>query len=148
MNEAIKGDTSSTRHRTTNEVSDKEYWVFIGLLLLCSVQKSRGVDGLFRNKQTEGMVQRVNGSEYISYSRFKFIKKHWMSQFELPLSDDEKERNKWWRVGYLVNGFNTNRKSTVAASRFKTLDESMSTYRPQTRKTGNLPNRSYKNLNR
>ena len=79
----------------------------------------------------------------MSYSRFKFIKRHWMSQFELPVSDDEKERNKWWRVGYLVDGFNTNRKSTVAASRFKTLDGSMSAYRPQTRKTGNLPNISY-----
>ena len=57
LNDAIKRDASSTRRRTTNEVSDNEYWVFIGLLLLCSVQKSRGVDGLFRNKQTEGMVQ-------------------------------------------------------------------------------------------
>ena len=43
----------------------------------------------------------------------------------------------------MVNSFNTNRKSTVAASRFKTLDESMSAYRPQTRKTGNLPNIRY-----
>ena len=43
----------------------------------------------------------------------------------------------------MVQGFNNNRRRTVAASRVKTLDESMSPYRPQTRKTGNLPNISY-----
>ena len=66
-----------------------------------------------------------------------------MSQFHLDLTDEEKETNKWWRVGYLVHGFNQNRQSTVASSRIKTLDESMSAYRPQTRKNGNLPNISF-----
>ena len=61
----------------------------------------------------------------------------------MNFSEEMKERNKWWKVAYLVDGFNTNRKSTVAASRIKTLDESMSAFCPQTRKTGNLPNISF-----
>ena len=98
---------------------------------------------MYNMKETEGLVQRVNASEYMSYTRLKFIKNVWIRQFELPLSTEEKERNKWWRVGNLVSGFNANRKQTVASSRVKTLDESMSAYRPQTRKDGNLPNTSY-----
>ena len=83
------------------------------------------------------MIERVNASKHMSYTWFKFIKKYWVSQFHLDLTNEEKETNKWWRVGYLVHGFNQNRQSTVASSRIKTLDESMSAYRPQTRKTGN-----------
>ena len=60
-----------------------------------------------------------------------------------PLLNEYKQKNKWWRVGRLVQGFNNNRAKTVAASRVKTLDESMSAFRPQSSKTGNLPNISY-----
>ena len=143
LNEAIKKDGAQTRKKGKNEVSANEYWVFLGLLLLCAVQKSGGVDGLFRSKVTDGILKRVDASEYMSYSRFKYIKQFWMSQFELQLNDEDKEVQKWWRVGHLVQGFNNNRRRTVAASRVKTMDESMSAYRPQTRKTGNLPNISY-----
>ena len=141
LNTAITTEAVSTR-RKSNDVSADEYWIFIGLLLLCAVQKC-GVDGLFKSKQTEGIIKRVNASKYMNYTRFKFIKQYWVKQFELEVDDQYKERNKWWRVGYLVNGFNDNRRTTVAASRVKTLDESMSAFRPQTKKTGNLPNISF-----
>ena len=113
------------------------------MLLLCAVQKTGGVFGLYNRKETEGIVKKVNGSEYMSQTRFKFIKKYWVKQFELDITNEEKVRNPWWRVGYLVHGFNQNRNNTVASSRVKTMDESMSAYRPQTRKTGNLPNISF-----
>ena len=89
------------------------------------------------------MVTKIKASKYMSHTRFKFVKSYWVKQFELDLTEDEKQRNKWWRVGFLVNGFNENRKRTVAASRVLTLDESMSAFRPQTSKTGNLPNISF-----
>ena len=143
LNDAIASDTRNLKKKSSNGVSTKEYWTFIGILILCAVQKSGGVDSLFKNKQTEGIIQRVNAGKYMSYTRFKFIKSHWVRQFELRLSPEEEERNPWWRVGYLVHGFNENRKKSVAASRVKTLDESMSAYRPQTRKSGNLPNISF-----
>ena len=143
LNKAIEEQEVATRTNSKRKVSENEYWVFIGLLLLCGVQKTKGVDKLYKNPETEGMINRVNVSEFMTYTRFKHIKKHWMTQFELQVSDEYKENNKWWRVGYLVKGFNDNRKSTIASSRIKTLDESMSAYRPQTKKTGNLPNISF-----
>ena len=129
--------------KRTKCVSEHEYWVFIGLLLLCAVQKTGGAERLFRNKQTEGIIEKVDGNKYMTYKRFKFIKQLFMKQFELDITDNEKEMNKWWRVGYLTHGFNENRRRTVASSRVKILDEAMSAYRPQTRKTGNLPNISF-----
>ena len=125
------------------DVSQNEYWKFVGLLLLCAVQKSKGIEGIYDNKETEGIISKVPASKYIEKKSFLFIKKHWVSQFHLEVDDENKERNKWWRVGFLINGFNANRKETIASSRIKTLDESMSAFRPQTRSTGNLPNISF-----
>ena len=143
LNKAIADDQANTRKKCSKAVSEKEYWIFIGLLVLCGVQKTGGIDGCYNNKETKGIIKSVNAHKYMSYTRFKFIKTQWVTQFELQVSDQEKEKNKWWRVGYLVQGYNNNRKQTVASSRIKTLDESMSAYRPQTNKTGNLPNISY-----
>ena len=42
-----------------------------------------------------------------------------------------------------VNGFNENRRRIIQAPNIKVLDETMSAFRPQTRKFGNLPHLSY-----
>ena len=143
MNESIKKDQKNTRRKCNKLVSEQEYWIFIGIILLCAVQKTGGVNGVYNSKETDGLVQRIKASQYMSHTRFKYIMSNWMTQFERHMSEEEKETNKWWRVGVLVDGFNKNRSETVAASRIKTLDESMSAFRPQTRKTGNLPNISF-----
>ena len=142
LNKYIEEEVRGTRN-THNDVSQHEYWKFIGLLLLCAVQQSGGVEGIFDTKETEGIVTKIPAQKFMSRSRFMFIKKHWVSQFQLELDEANKNQNKWWRVGYLVNGFNMNRRETIASSRVKTLDESMSAFKPQTTKTGNLPNISY-----
>ena len=98
---------------------------------------------MYKNKQTKGIVDRKGAAEYMNQTRFKFIKTHWVEQFELDLTENQKQANKWWRMGYLIQGFNENRSRSVAASRVLTMDESMSAFRPQTEKTGNLPNISY-----
>jgi len=46
-------------------------------------------------------------------------------------------------ISQAINEFNMNRKRHVRASLVKTMDESMSAFRPQTRSTGNLPHLSY-----
>lgn len=146
LNKHLQDNRKKTRQATnknTGDVSAHEYWKFIGLLLLATVQSSGGMKGVFHMEETEGIISRVPATKYMNESRFKWIKKRWMSQFELPLDDAGKEANKWWPVGYLVHGFNMNRQQTVASSRVKTLDESMSAFRPQTTKTGNLPNISF-----
>ena len=134
LNAAILKDPSSKTRTKTKEVSENEYFVFIGILLLAAVQSTGGVEGLYKNKQTKGIVDRKEASEYMTQTRFKYIKTHWVEQFELDLTEDQKEENKWWRMGYLIQGFNDNRSKSVAASRVLTLDESMSTSDREDRK--------------
>ena len=143
LNKAINQDPVSRTRKSSYDVSDHEYFVFIGILLLAGVQSSGGIESLYKSKETEGLITKIKASQYMSFTRFKFIKKYWVRQFELDITDEEKETNRWWRMGYLINGFNDNRNKTVAASRVLTLDESMSAFRPQTSKTGNLPNISF-----
>ena len=95
------------------------------------------------NKQTKGIVDSKAATEYMNQTRFKFIKSHWVEQFELDLTEDQKEANKWWRMGYLIQGFNDSRSRSVAASPVLSMNESMSAFRPQMEKSGNLPNISY-----
>ena len=141
LNQEIENRNAEHRVRQQKMaiVTANEYWVFIGLLLLCGLSKTGGVEGLYKIK-TQGILKSVNGAEYMSKRRFKAIKTKWVSQFSDPV---QKVTNAWWMVARLVQGFNLNRSKTVASSRTKTLDESMSAYRPQTAKTGNLPNISF-----
>ena len=143
LNAAISADPGATTRRSNSVVSEHDYFIFIGILLLAGVQSSGGIEALYKKKQTEGMVKKVKASEHMSYTRFKFIKSYWVRQFEIQMDDEEKERNLWWRMHYLITGFNNNRRNTVASSRVLTLDESMSAFRPQLSKTGNLPNISF-----
>jgi hypothetical protein len=140
LNEAITKHNEGIRLKGSqvDHVSQKEYWIFNGLLCYCGLVKSGGVEGLY--KKQSGIVNTARGSEYMSHKRFKQIKQVWVSQFSDPL---QKSDNAWWRVALLVTGFNLNRTKTVACSRVKTLDETMSAFRPQKSKTGNLPNISF-----
>lgn len=58
---------------------------------------------------------------------------------------DESRKNSdpWWKIISLIEDFNENRSNTVAASIIKTVDECMSSFRPQTTKTGGLPHLSF-----
>ena len=128
-----------TKQTKMKKVTESEYWVFNGILILCGLTKTGGVDGLYK-KKNDGIIERVNVAEHMSHKRFKQIKSLWITQFHSPA---QKVNSEWWMVSKLVNGFNENRRNKVAASRVKTLDESMSSFRPQKSKTGNLPNISF-----
>ena len=142
LNDSIdqKNNTLLAHQRKCPFVSEYEYWSFIGLLLLASVQKTGGMDGVFKAKKEEGIVTRVPVDKYMSYTRFNKIKEHWIDQFA---DEDVRETDQWWKVRRLVEGFNKNRSQVVASSRVKVLDETMSAYRPQTSKTGNIPHLSF-----
>ena len=58
-------------------------------------------------------------------------------------SPEEKRNDDWWIISRCIIEFNQNRKRQVSASFMKTMDESMSAFRPQTRATGNLPHLSF-----
>ena len=142
LNTSIENHNASllNRQRKTPLVSEYEYWNFIGLILLAAIQKTGGMDGVFQRKEEYGVVTRVPVDKYMTYSRFKGIKDHWVEQFH---DDAHRETDQWWKVKKLVDGFNKNRSQVVGSSRVKVLDESMSAFKPQTSKTGNLPHLSF-----
>lgn len=142
LNSNIREGNQDKRRTDTyvNQVTPHEYWTFIGIMLLCTVTKSGGMDGLYLASHREGIIESPRGQTFMSKRRMKEIKKVWVTQFE---NKSQKDTNPWWRVNRLVDDFNANRKKMVASSRVKTMDESMSAYRPQKTKTGNLPNISY-----
>lgn len=53
------------------------------------------------------------------------------------------EEDPWYKIGLLIDGFNSNRKFVVAASVKKVLDEVMSEWKPRSSVTGGLPNLSF-----
>ena len=74
------------------------------------------------------------------FSSFAEIK----SVFQYIFADPSREGiDDYWPVIAGVEGFNQNRKRTVAASRVKVADESMSPFKPSHKKYGDLPNLSY-----
>ena len=56
---------------------------------------------------------------------------------------DDGSGDDWARIGNLIDGYNKNRQSNIAASNWRVLDESMSAFIPRTSKTGGLPHLSY-----
>ena len=141
LNDAISYKNAKERlqSRHIRQVTQGEYWRFNGMLLLCAVTNCGGIEGLYKNN-SDGIVEGINGEIYMNRKRLKDIKSVWIEQFHCETVSPS---NPWWRVARLVVGFNQNRKTTVASSRVKTFDESMSSFRPQKAKTGNLPNISY-----
>ena len=141
LNEAIDAKNKNARLQSQRmrNVTQSEYWRFNGMLLLCAVTKTGGIEGLYKTVP-DGIVKDVKGEEYMHKKRLKEIKNVWVTQFH---AEHEKETNGWWKMSRLETGFNTNRQRTCASSFVKTMDESMSSYRPQKNKTGNLPNISY-----
>ena len=88
------------------------------------------------NGRSEGYSDVENiGSKYMKEYRFKEIK-YFLSYLWADLSKEGTDA--WWQVGLLENLFAENQKKTILSSNLKTLDESMSAFRPQTKVTGNL----------
>lgn len=57
--------------------------------------------------------------------------------------DDLKSTDEWWQIVQVFADFNENRRSVLQSSNYKVDDETISAFRPQTRKNGNLPHLSF-----
>jgi len=90
---------------------------------------------------TEPINIGIGGKNIMAEHRFKFLK----SVYPYAFQDKDAERagDPWHMVLLAVDGYNENRKRTVAASVTKVMDESMSAFKPQSTKTGGLPNISF-----
>ncbi|KAL7458010.1 hypothetical protein ACHAWC_009713 [Mediolabrus comicus] len=147
MNIAVRVENAkkvSNNKKNTKEFSLGEVMRGFGVILLAGPAEIGGAEKLFNKEKKKSphanlpkMI--VRGKiEGISHPRFEEFKRYLPSGFE---GDDKTDP--WYRINRLIEGFNSNRKFKVAASRKKVMDELMSAYRPRTSVTGGLPNISY-----
>ena len=86
------------------------------------------------------ICEKTDFGKYMRLYRFKqfrtFFPKIW---------EEEQHRctDPWWKFSRAVDDFNAIRKEMILPCEIISLDESMSAFRPQTTKTGGLPNISY-----
>ena len=142
LNQEVKkrNRISGGRGRKMKEVSKKEWWKFIGILIFGGAV-GEGGEILWEKENSEGMRQPYNigdpKKEIMSLFRFKEIKAEFPKAFwdlEAKMRGDP-----WHQILLLLDGFNDNRANKVASSITKVLDESMSAWKPRTTKTGGLP---------
>jgi hypothetical protein len=125
------------------EVTHREYHHFLAILLYgCGFDES-GRDLWGVKNDYPSVYGSPNLKQYtkMSFDRFKALKSFFHLGFTDPSTVDKSDP--WWEIRSLVDAFNENRKAKVAASVYKVMDESMSSFRPQTSKTGNLPHLSF-----
>jgi hypothetical protein len=150
-------DTENAKNRTKNKtknVTEYEFWQFVGILLSAS-PFTKGGRGLWE-KQKSRCLQTVTHSIDIGPSKDGgrgYMPKYCFSElrtfFHFAFYDFEaKDRqDPWHPVGLLIDGFNQNRLKKIAGSILKVLGESMSAFRPRTTKKGSylggLPHISY-----
>lgn len=139
-----KGGTrkKKRKHKLTSE---HEFWKFIGILIAASACGKKGAK--LWEKETSRSHRTFSkptdlgptGRDTIPAYRFAEMKKAFAHAFH----DKSNPEDPWAQVRLLIDGFNANRKQTLAASILKVLDESMSAFRPRTSATSELPNISF-----
>jgi len=131
------------RRKVMKEVNHREYHHFLAILLYgCGFDES-GKDLWGVKTDYPSVYGSPDLKQYtkMSFDRFKAIKSIFHLCFTDPSTVDKSDP--WWEIRSMVDMFNANRKAKVAASVYKVMDESMSSFRPQTSKTGNLPHLSF-----
>ena len=136
-----KQKVSATRHgrvKKVHEVTEREFWVFWGIILVARLEGRKG-GRLWDRSEPEGYGSKVDLSGYMKEHRFIDIKRFIPFLFA---DDSKKETDPWWQFCNGVENYNKNRKQTIKSSAVKVFDESMSAFRPRTSRFGNLPHLS------
>ena len=129
---------SSARVRVVKEVSEQEFWIFWGLIIVGRIMGRKG--DLWDKIEPEGEEPRIDYSKHMTAMYHRDIRSFVPYLFADPT---KKRTDPWWQISKLIDGYNANRRETVCSSNLHVLDESMSAFRPQTRATGNLPHISH-----
>lgn len=137
------------KKRKYQPVSDHEFWCFVGIIISTAAH-GKGGDQLWGQRSvneynfeeiTASIDYGPNGLNVMSYQRFNEIKEYFPKGFEDYEARDRGDD--WYRVRKLVEGFNSNRAQTIAASIVKVLDESMISIVPRMTPCSTLPCLSY-----
>lgn len=120
----------------------KEWWIFWGVIVsACPCQK--GGAKLFERGAFDFIFTTVNfgidGLNLMSHGRFKDI----YANICYAFYDNLATNDPWHPIKGLIDGYNKNRKRTVASGSKIVLDESMSPFQPRTTKTSLLPHISF-----
>ena len=125
-------------------ISEHEYWVFIGLLIIAGALNTGGEKLWATKKGTvpagyQATSKGFNADDYMSIHRFNQLKQLFAKMFKPPHA----ENSDWSEIQKAVEGFNKKRKIYVSASAMKVLDEMMCAWCPRKTKTGGLPHLSF-----
>ena len=141
IHEDYKEKVRMTRHgrvKKVHEITEREFWVFWGILLAARLEGRRG-GKLWDRSEPDGYGSKVDLSRHMKEHRFLDIKRFVPFLF---VDESKKGTDPWWQFSGGVESYNTNRKKTIKASPVKVFDESMSAFRPRTSRFSNLPHLS------
>ena len=128
-----------------HEVTQKEWWVFLGIVAAASPEGAGGTQMFQASRNyrtaTEPIDYGLRGQNIMAQYRFKEIKEAFPHAFDDH--DAASESDPWHMISGFVAGFNKNRGEVVAASSTKVHDEGIAAHEPQSTKKGDLPNISY-----
>jgi hypothetical protein len=136
-NEQAKREKRYGRAKPVRDITDYEFWVWWGIVLATRIEGRKG--NMWDRLEPEGYGKKVDMSQYMAEYRFKTIRAYIPFLFCDPSREAD---DPWWQFSLGIEEYNNNRQSTVKSSFLKIMDESMSAFRPQTTKTGNLPHLS------
>lgn len=138
-NEKSKAQSRANRRaKLVREITEQEFWIWWGIFTAARVHGRKG--NLWDRYEPEGCDKTVDYSSDMVETRFKEIRKY------IPFlwaDNTKKNTDPWWQFSTAVDEFNRNRKDVVATGIMKVMDETMSAYRPQTSKNGNVPHISH-----
>jgi hypothetical protein len=142
--EILKGKGKKVRPFTEEEVLTA-----IGLLIAAAEYGQRGAslgkDGdqkeSHEKEEWQSMVPRPSFDRFVKLYRFKEFR-HFLP-FAYASESLQKMNDPWWQFRDAITEYKNNRKQKIHFPPWVAIDESMSAWKPQTTKNGNLPNISF-----
>ena len=123
----------------------REHWVAWGLVISSRCIAAENGEEMWNLKDLEevsldNLRPKFDPNMFMTRKRFQ----EWKKCVVFGFADEEKkEDDPWWQIVGVFDSQTRNRKRTLAISIVKVLDESMSAFRPQVHKTGNVPHLSF-----
>lgn len=126
------------RYRQMELISEREFWIWWGIIIVARLEGRKG--NVWDKNEPEGYGKKVDMRKYMVQDRHRAIR-NWMAYLWADASQEGTDE--WWPVRQGITLYNKNREYNFLAGVYKVLDESMSAFRPQKAKTGNLPHLTY-----
>ena len=118
----LTSDVLDTNNK--NALSEQEYFVFIGCMLICALHPKLSVDECFNGCgiDDDNLTPSPQLARFMRHYRFKDIR----DSLTFAKAQDSGSSGLFWGVQPLVDAFNTRRTDTVQAGATVCIDESMS----------------------